>query len=225
MVYNNVYYSRLRLKCNSKAGDRVRKRIEELAEGKIPYEQPQLVFSKEKLEMEVVEGQKVTETFQIKSMNGLLMRGIVYSSSSRMECLNPQFEGEEVQLQVEFTAKGMSEGEIETGSLFVVCNGGEYQLSFAVMATRLYAEASTGKIKSLNDFAQLAQENWKDSYHIFHSPAFRNLFTPNDLKASLLYQGLGQQALTEQTMDEFLIGIRKKERVRCSLEKRSAEYF
>ena len=203
----------------------MRKRIEELAEGKIPYEQPQLVFSKEKLELEVVEGQKVTESFQIRSQNGLVMRGIVYSSSARMECLTPQFEGEEVLIRVEFTAKGMSEGEIETGSLYVVCNGGEYQLSFAVMAIRLYAEASTGKIKNLNDFAALALENWKESFHVFHSPAFRNLLTPRDLKASLLYQGLGQQAVTEHTMDEFLIGIRRKERVRFKLEKQSAEYF
>ena len=179
----------------------------------------------EKLELEVVEGQKVTESFQIRSQNGLMMRGIVYSSSASMECLTPQFEGEEVLIRVEYTAKGMSEGEIETGSLYVVCNGGEYQISFAVMATRLYAEASTGKIKNLNDFAALAMENWKESFHVFHSPAFRNLLTPKDLKASLLYQGLGQQSVTEHTMDEFLIGIRRKERVRFSIERQSAEYF
>ena len=65
----------------------MRKRIEELAEGKIPYEQPQVVFSKEKLEMEVIEGQTVTDSFRIKSKNGILMRGIVYSMHARMECL------------------------------------------------------------------------------------------------------------------------------------------
>ena len=62
----------------------MRKRIEELAEGKIPYEQPQVIFSKEKLELEVVEGQTATDSFQIKSENGIRMRGMIYSSNIRM---------------------------------------------------------------------------------------------------------------------------------------------
>ncbi len=203
----------------------MRKRIEELAEGKIPYEQPQVVFSKEKLELEVVEGQMVTDRFQIKSENGIWMRGMIYSSNIRMECLTFQFEGEEAEIQVQFRADGMSEGEIAVGELCVVCNGGEYLMSFAVTVTRLYAEASTGKIKNLRDFVKLAKSEWKEAYHIFHSPAFKNILTPKELKASLLYEGLSKPAITEQTMDEFLIGTGKKERVRFSLEKHSIEVF
>ena len=201
----------------------MRKRIEELADGKVPYEQPQIVFSKEKLELEVVEGQNVSDSFQIKSENGIMARGIVYSSSARMECLTQQFEGEEADIRVQFTAEGMAEGEISTGELYVVCNGGEYQLSYAVTVTRLYAEASTGKIRNLKDFTKLAQKEWKEAYHIFHSPAFKNILTPKDLKASLLYEGLSRPSITEQTMDEFLIGTGKKERIRFSLETSSVK--
>uniref|UniRef100_N2AS15 DUF5717 domain-containing protein n=1 Tax=Eubacterium plexicaudatum ASF492 TaxID=1235802 RepID=N2AS15_9FIRM len=203
----------------------MRKRIEELAEGKIPYEQPQVIFSKEKLELEVVEGQTATDSFQIKSENGIRMRGMIYSSNIRMKCLTFQFEGEEADIQVQFRADGMSEGEIAVGELCVVCNGGEYQLSFAVTVTRLYAEASTGKIKNLRDFVKLAKSDWKEAYHIFHSPAFKNILAPKDLKASLLYEGLSKPSITEQTMDEFLIGIGKKERVRFLPEKHSVEVF
>ncbi len=203
----------------------MRKRIEELAEGKIPYEHPQVVFSKEKLELEAVEGQAVMESFRIKSENGIWMRGIIYSSSARMECLVPQFEGEEADVQVRFHADGLSEGDIITGELYVICNGGEYQLSFAVTVTRLYAEASTGKIKNLRDFAKLAKQDWKEAFHIFRSTAFKNILGPKDYKASLLYLGLSSTSLTEQAMEEFLIGIGKKGRVRFSLEERSAEYF
>lgn len=203
----------------------MRKRIEELAEGKIPYEQPQIVFSKEKLELEVVEGQTAADSFQVKSENGIWMRGIVYSSSARMECLTNPFEGEEAQIQVQFRADGMSEGDCVSGRLCIVCNGGEYPLEFEVTVTRLYAEASTGKIKNLKDFTKLAKSEWKEAYHIFHSPAFRNILSPKDLKASLLYDGLAKPVATEQTMDEFLIGTGKKERVRFTLEKHSVEVF
>lgn len=203
----------------------MRKRIEELAEGKIPYEQPQVVFSIEKLELEVAEGQTITDSFQIKSENGIRMRGIIYTSSIRMECLTSQFEGEEADVQVQFRADGMSEGETAAGQLWVVCNGGEYQMPFTVTVTRLYAEASTGKIKNLRDFVKLAKSEWKEAYHIFHSPAFKNILTPKELKASLLYDGLAKPAVTERTMDEFLIGTGKKERVHFSLEKQSIEIF
>lgn len=203
----------------------MRKRIKELAEGKIPYEQPQVVFSIEKLELEVVAGQTMTDSFQIKSENGIRMRGMIYTSSIRMECLTSQFEGEEAEIQVQFRADGMSEGETSDGALCVVCNGGEYQMPFTVTVTRLYAEASTGKIKNLRDFVKLAKSEWKEAYHIFHSPAFKNILTPKELKASLLYDGLAKPAVTEQTMDEFLIGTGKKERVHFSLEKQSVEVF
>ena len=203
----------------------MRKRIEELAEGRIPYEQPQVAFSKEKLELEVVEGQTVTDSFQIKSENGIRMRGLIYSSSARMECLTQRFEGEVVDIQVRFRADGMSEGEAAHGGLYVVCNGGEYPLAFSVMVTRLYAEASTGRIKNLRDFTKLAKKEWKEAYHIFHSPAFKNILSPKELKASLLYEGLSRPTMTERTMDEFLIGTGKKERVRFTLEKRSTEIF
>ena len=156
----------------------MRKRIEELAEGKIPYEQPRVVFSKEKLELEVVEGQTVTDSFQVKSENGIQMRGIIYASSARMECLTFQFEGEEAQIQVRFRADGMQEGEEAAGNLYVVCNGGEYPLAYTVTVTRLYAEASTGCIKNLRDFTKLAKNEWKEAYHIFHSPAFKNILAP-----------------------------------------------
>ena len=203
----------------------MRKRIEELAEGKIPYEQPQVVFSKEKLELEVIEGQTVSESFKIKSENGIRMRGIIYSPNVRLKCLTFQFEGEEADIQVEFRADGMSEGEIAVGDLYIVCNGGEYQLAFAVTVTRLYAEASTGKIKNLRDFTKLAKNEWKEAFHIFHSPAFKNILTPRELKFALLYEGLSRPSITEQTMDEFLIGTGKKERVHFSLEKHSLEIF
>lgn len=202
----------------------MRKRIEELAEGKIPYEHPQIVFSKEKLELEAIEGQSALDSFQVKSENGIWMRGIIYSSSVRMECLTPQFEGEEADIRVQFHADGMAEGEIATGELHFIVNGGEYQLSFAVTVTRLYAEASSGKIKNVRDFTKLAKGEWKEAFHIFHSPAFKNILTPKELKASLLYEGLCRPSATEQAMDEFLIGIGKKERMRFTLDKQSAQF-
>ena len=61
------------------------------------------------------------------------MRGIIYSSNPRMECLTPQFEGEEVRIRYQFHSEGLIEGDIQKGEFFIVCNQGEYNLSFVVV--------------------------------------------------------------------------------------------
>jgi len=220
-----IYYSGIPQKCKRKAGGSVRKRIEELAEGKIPYDQPQIVFSREKLELQVVEGHQLTDSFQIKSENEIPMKGIIYSSNSRMECLTPRFEGIKADVRFRFDPAGLVEGEISTGEFYVVLNGGEYQLSYAVTVGRLYAEASTGKIRNMKEFTDLAKAEYKEAWQIFRSPAFVNVIGQRNLKAQLLYKSLTSQSVTEQTMDEFLIGTGRKERVKFFLEKHSAEYF
>ena len=55
----------------------MRRRIYNLANGKFDEEKPELVFSEERLEIQVVEGQPYRGSFQIKSANGASMRGIV----------------------------------------------------------------------------------------------------------------------------------------------------
>ena len=101
----------------------MRKRIKQLARGKFEYAKPELSFSEERIEFSIVEGNTYGGTFTIKSTNQKKIRGIVYSTNSRMECLTPQFEGEEVRIRYEFHSKGLSEGLTETGDFVIVCDG------------------------------------------------------------------------------------------------------
>ena len=71
----------------------MRKRIKELASGKFDYEKPEVSFSEETIEMEVLENIDYSGIFSMKSTNDRPIRGVIYSSSPRMECLTPQFDG------------------------------------------------------------------------------------------------------------------------------------
>ena len=130
----------------------MRKRIQQLANGKFDNNGPKLSLSTEKIELEALEGKDETGSFVITSTNQVKMRGIIYSSNPRMECLTPQFEGEEVRIRYQFHSEGLIEGDIQKGEFFIVCNQGEYNLSFVVSISRLYADSSFGKIKNLDDF-------------------------------------------------------------------------
>ena len=116
----------------------MRKRIREIARGKFEYDQPSLSISEEKLSFTVTEGQEYTGEFEISSTNHIPVRGVVYSSSSRMECLTPQFEGERVRIRYQFHSRGLVEGDKVEGAFIIVCNQSEYSLSFCAIISKRY---------------------------------------------------------------------------------------
>ena len=161
----------------------MRRRIQQLARGKFEYSKPSLTFQTDKIEIEVVEERDLEGDFVITSANHEPMRGVVYSSNPRMECLTPQFEGEEVRIRYQFHSNGLVEGDIQKGEFCIVINQGEYNLSFVVSVTRLYAETSIGKISSLNDFVRLAEERPQEAYRLFYSGHFKNILKKDETKA------------------------------------------
>lgn len=203
----------------------MRKRLQQLARGTFEYARPELQFSTDKVDVEVLEGKDYTGDFVITSVNGVPMRGVIYTSNPRMECLTPQFEGEEVKIRYQFHSGGLTEGDIQKGEFFIVCNQGEYDLSFVVSITRLYADSSAGRIRNLPDFVKLARESFDEAYHLFYSKNFKNIFREEEIKERMLYEGLSQGIPTEQKLEEFLIASHKKKKVDITIETGEAEFY
>lgn len=203
----------------------MRKRIQQLARGKFEYARPLPSFSTDKVDIEVLEGKDYTGDFVITSANRVPMRGIIYTSNERMECLTPQFEGEEVRIRYQFHSNGLVEGDIQKGEFYIICNQGEYDLSFVVSISKLYAETSVGRIRNLNDFAELAKHSAPEAQHLFYSKNFKNILKPDEVRERLLYEGLSKSAPSAQKVEEFLLGIQKKKRVEVVLSEQAAEFY
>ena len=201
----------------------MRKRIQQLANGKFDNNGPKLSLSTEKIELEVLEGKDETGSFVITSTNQVKMRGIIYSSNPRMECLTPQFEGEEVRIRYQFHSEGLIEGDIQKGEFFIVCNQGEYNLSFVVSISRLYADSSFGKIKNLDDFCRLAKENYDEAYRLFYSSNFKNLIRED--KDRILYEGLRMQSQSALVVETFLIASHHKKKVEITFEETEKSFY
>ena len=130
-----------------------------------------------------------------------------------MECLNPQFEGEKVQIRYQIYSKGLSVGLKEKGSFIIVCNQNEVSLSFCVSIVKGYPESCMGPIENLYDFSCLAKENWNEAFQIFYNKSFFNVFRAEEIKEKMLYRGIVASKPSNQNMEEFLIGIGKKEKI------------
>lgn len=202
----------------------VRTRIGQIAAGRFNSTKPILAFSEETIDLSVIEGRSEAGSFVIESTNQIKICGIVYSTNPRMECLNPHFEGEKVRIRYQFNSKGLTEGDACEGKFVIVCNQIEYSLSFCARITRLYAEASTGAVKSLDDFTRLAASNWDEAYHLFYNRNFLNTIPYGNVYERLIYEGFACARPSGQNMEEFLIGVNKKQPVSISVDK-SEEIF
>lgn len=202
----------------------MRARIGQIAAGKFNGTKPILAFSEETIDLSVIEGRSEAGSFVIESTNQIKICGIVYSTNPRMECLNPHFEGEKVRIRYQFNSKGLTEGDACEGKFVIVCNQIEYSLSFCARITRLYAEASTGAVKSLDDFTRLAASNWDEAYHLFYNRNFLNTIPYDNVYERLTYEGFACARPSGQNMEEFLIGVNKKQPVSISVDK-SEEIF
>lgn len=196
-------------------GGMVRKRIDELARGRFSCMGPMVAFSTDRIEIQVLEGRTCQGEFEIRSENNVPLRGRVYSSNPRMECLTPQFEGESLRIQYEFHSEGLMEGDIQKGDFYIACNQAEYNLSFVVTVLRLYADTSVGTVKNLHDFTALAKESWEEAKKLFYSPGFKNILGEKEGSRMLLYQGLAKAGAKDMNMEEFLLACGLKERVEC----------
>ena len=202
----------------------MRARIGQIAAGRFNGTKPILAFSEETIDLSVIEGRSEAGSFVIESTNQIKICGIVYSTNPRMECLNPHFEGEKVRIRYQFNSKGLTEGDACEGKFVIVCNQIEYSLSFCARITRLYAEASTGVVKSLDDFIRLAASNWDEAYHLFYNRNFLNTIPYDNVYERLTYEGFACARPSGQNMEEFLIGVNKKQPVSISVDK-SEEIF
>lgn len=203
----------------------MRKRIDELAGGRIVCACPVVEFSVSRIEIEVSEGSEFAGEFTITSRNQIPMRGMVYSSNPRMECLTPVFEGEEIRILYKFHSVGLMEGDIQKGEFFVVCNQGEYNLSFVAVIFRQYGDAKSGTIRGLRDFVKLCQTNFKEAKNIFYSPCFLNILKRQNVTERLLYNGIAKGAPTDRNLEEFLLASRLKEKIAVRTEQKELAFY
>ncbi len=196
----------------------MRKRIKELAEGRVEVSKPIVEFSSDKLELEVFEGEDYKGYFTITSSNQIPIKGRVYSANPRMECLTEEFEGMRAQIAFQFHSTGLVEGDILKGDFFVEYNQGEYNLSFAVIVSKPYETHTTGTIKNLDQFVELAREHWQEAKDMFYSPGFLHLFKQDEVTERLLYEGIRTGNQTSWNLEEFLLACRKKEAVLISVD-------
>lgn len=192
--------------------------IERILEGKFEYDKGNLEFGCSKIELSLKRGELYEGMFTVEGAKNHLTQGKVYSSYSRMKVLNPEFIGNGETITYQFDAAGMEEGDVVKGEFDVISNQGEYYLPFVVTIEHEMLQSSLGAVKNLFHFTNLAKTNWAEAVSLFYCKEFAQILEGNDRQYLGLYRGLSVYPGNEQNVEEFLIGIKKKQRIEYLLD-------
>ena len=197
----------------------MRNAVDGILSGKFNYEKGTLEFSSLRIELSLRPDEVYTGSFTISAKPGRLAEGRVYSKDIRLELLTESFSGETSEIGYSVSTRGMEEGDVYQGEIYIISNQGEYYIPYVVSVVPENIDTSLGSIRNLFHFANLAKSNWDEAVKLFYTDEFLSIFTGNDKQYLRAYRGLSKYFGNEQNVEEFLININKKHAVEYVVER------
>lgn len=195
----------------------MKNKIKQFAKGDFKVEQPEIRFSDKQIIMSVSEGEVYEGSFFIESVKGGNIRGLVYPSSFRVHCLEEGFDSNPVEVKFTYDGKGLLPGQVDNGKFTVVCNGGEYDIQFTAIIEKPYIMTPYGKVQSVSDFRKLAIQDFAEAKRLFRTRQFYDVLKYEEDRIFHLYGNMRKWSLDEQALEEFLVGIKQKEKIFLSV--------
>ena len=203
----------------------MKKKIEQILNGKFEYEQPELLFSKERLEITLEAGSTAQGELYFGTENNDRIQGYVTSSNRRFVPGSSRFSGTTVRMPYGIDGSGMRPGEVCSGWLCVTSSTGEYKIPFRIQAVKEEMRSFGSEVRNLEALTQIARKDFREAYRIFTDKNFSTVIAETDPKQKALYAGLSKQPVTWQNLEEFLVATKQKEAVSISLKTTETEFY
>lgn len=191
----------------------MRSAVERILEGEFHKDIHSLDFSSPRIELALRGGESYEGSFFVYGPENLVTEGRVYSNRLRMKCLTESFSGSKEEIAYLFDASDMEEGESVKGEFCIISNQGEYTIPYEVIIIEDNVESSLGSIKNLFHFTNLAKTSWEEAVNLFYSKEFEQIFKGVDRQYYSVYRGLSGGKKSQQNVEEFLLEIKKKQKV------------
>ena len=186
------------------------RQIEEMAKGNIEMERPSVELSAESLVFDVPFQGSYEGDFVISTSGNIVLEADILCFNHNVTELKNTVSNGDVKISFVYRAKSLKVGDTDTGSFFIVTNGGEFQINFSARIVGDKIIASTGEIATLSDFTRLYEVNPKEAEAIYKTDAFAMLLT--NTKNRLYYRKI-------RSVEEFLIAANYKKRVLFTVDR------
>lgn len=200
-------------------------RIEQLCNNKFEYDVPELIFSQQEIHAVVPKDSSEQGVFYVGTREDKKIRGFAVSTHRRFVPGVERFSGTAIEIPYGIDAGGLSPGDSCQGELILLTNFGEQRIPFTIQVEECQPQSSVGQICNMKDFVRLARSSFREAFRLFTDPSFPEIVGIRQGKARTLYDGMTQNPVTYQHLEEFLIGIGEKDPVYISLEEDAAEHY
>ena len=188
----------------------MKKKIEQLLSGKFEYENPRLLFSVDKIEVNLKAGETLQDQIDFGTEKNERIRGYITSSSRRLVSGMDKFSGTTIRMPYGVDAVGMKPGETLNGWLCFTTNIGEYRLPFVIRTEKEEIRSGDGTVADPDAFTDIARRDFREAYRLFRKKSFPGIMEQEDISKKALYKGFSADPVTYQNLEEFLIAMGKK---------------
>ena len=202
----------------------MKNKIKRISKGDFEVIQPDVQFSETHIAMSVSEGEVYEGSFTLQNRKEGDIRGLIYPSSFRIHFKEQGFQGNPVEIHYTFDGAGMAPGDVENGKFTIVCDGGEYDIAYTAVIERPFVITEYGKVQTLKEFKRLAKADFSEACKLFRSKKFAELLKYEDSRITALYGNMRKWSLDEQALEEFLVGIKQKEKISLLFDEENAEF-
>ena len=182
--------------------------INRLSLGKFRYDIPDIIKPDDVVRADVLCGTYSEEQLHIQASD--VIKGVVYSSDSRVVIKNGAFIGRECNITYIADARELQDKESIEGRFTIVSDAGEKDIAYIITGYSMKAKTSLGMGDDLFHFTNIVQKSREEAAVLYRSENFKSIFLKNDENLINLYESLYDSENVYESMEEFLIGIKKK---------------
>lgn len=202
----------------------MRERINRLAKGIIDMEVPLLVIQPAEVLEKIEAGQITRRELFVTSENALHIKGLAYSSNTRVHVINSAFGGLRNHIGFEIDSRYLNYGDTITGVFHLVTNGGEREVPYSLVVEARDSGKILRQLETPKDFARVAHDDFELALRLFEYQDFTEIPFMQDLHIRTLYDGLKGRGSRPAALEEFLIATKAKVPIRLLVSREQKRY-
>lgn len=202
----------------------MRERINRLARGIVDAELPKLSLSQTSVEETLVSDTTYRRELWITSENHLYIKGLAYSSHTRVKILNSAFGGLRNRIVYEVDTSWCENGDAIKGSINLVTNSGELEVPFVFHVEMPDSLRVLSSLKSVEDFVELAQRDMDLALRLMEYHDFTDAPFMRDMHVRTVYEGLKGHGKRQNALEEFFLALGVKDAIELTLSTAEKRY-
>ena len=202
----------------------MRERINRLARGIVDAELPKLFLSPVKVEETLGSDTIYKRELYLSSENNLSIKGLAYSTHSRVRIASRSFGGLRNHIVYEVDTSWCENGDVIRGTINMVTNGGELEVPFLFCVETTASIRVLSTLHTVEDFVDLAQKDMDLALRLMEYKDFTDAPFLQDLRVRAVFDGIRGHGNRQNALEEFFLGLGVKEPVGLTLSASSKTY-